>query len=56
MNDSSKAREYQPGVAYGTSPSNYKSRRRSRAAAASVGLARRYSICCTAVEMIGQEL
>jgi hypothetical protein len=36
--------------------SNFRSRRRSRAAAARAGWGRRYIICCTAVEMFGQAL
>ncbi len=46
----------QPGVAYGTPSSNFRSRRRARAAVARAGWGRRYIICCTAVEMFGQAL
>jgi len=56
MNNSLSAREHQPGVAYGTPFSNFRSHRRSRAAAASVGWRRRYIICCTAVEMFGRAI
>jgi hypothetical protein len=40
QNKESSTRERQPGVAYGTPSSNFRSRRRSRAAAASVGQAK----------------
>jgi hypothetical protein len=56
QNEESSARGRQPGVAYGTPSSNFRSRRRSRAAAARAGWGRRYIICCTAVEMFGQAL
>src|SRR5262249_62318882 len=47
------AREQQPGVAYGTPSSNFRSRRRPRPVWAG---RRRYIICCTAVESFGQAL
>jgi hypothetical protein len=55
-NEESSARRRQPGVAYGTPSSNFRSRRRARAPAARAGWGRRYIICCTAVEMFGQAL
>src|SRR5262249_36819937 len=50
----SSIREQQPGVAYGMPSSNFRSCRRSRAAAAGVSMRRRYIICCTAVERLAK--